>query len=132
MTDAVCYESEDGIMKETTLTCIVCPKGCLLSVSVGDDGAVSSVVGNTCKRGVLYAESELVHPMRTVTSTVRTDGGRIVAVKTASPVPKEMIADVMARIGETLASDCVNIGDVVISDVCGCGVDVICTSPLRR
>lgn len=116
------------MMKDVALTCIVCPKGCSISVALDDDGAILSVSGNTCKRGEQYAESELTHPVRTVTSTVRTSGGRMVAVKTAAPVPKELICDVMRVLKEMVAEDSVSIGDTVIRDVCGCGVDVICTS----
>ena len=110
------------------LTCIVCPRGCALTVDLGDSGEVLAVNGNACKRGVVYAENECTHPMRTVTSTVRLANGKLVAVKTSGTVPKEKVFDVMREINRVTASADVEIGSVVISDVCGLGVDVVATS----
>ena len=78
------------------LTCIVCPVGCRLR-AVLEDGQVVSVEGNTCKRGAQYALDELCAPKRTVTTTVRVVGGflPLVPVRTAAPVPKERIAEVL-------------------------------------
>ena len=66
--------------------------------------------------------------MRTVTSTVKCEGGKIVAVKTSDVVPKDKVFDVMKEINRTLADKDTKIGDVVISDVCSLGVSVIATS----
>jgi len=115
-------------MKERNLTCIVCPRGCQLTVSFDDEGKIINITGNACKRGVTYAENECTHPMRTVTSTVKCANGSIVAVKTSDTVPKEMVFEVMSQINKALAKDGVRIGDVIINDVCGLGVDIIATS----
>lgn len=114
--------------KTRKLTCIVCPRGCELSVSLSDDEKVLEVTGYGCPRGKEYAVAECTCPVRTVTSTVKCEDGRIVAVKTASPIPKGLIFDVMEAINSVTASSDVRIGDVVISDVCGTGVDVVATS----
>ena len=68
-------------MTKRELTCIVCPRGCSLVVELDDNGAVMSVSGNICKRGNAYANDECTNPMRVVTSTVRCEDGRVVAVK---------------------------------------------------
>ena len=112
---------------ERKLTCIVCPRGCQLAVTL-DEGKVISVMGNACKRGVTYAENECTHPVRTVTSTVKCEDGGIVSVKTETTVPKERVFDVMKEINRTRAKNNAKIGDVVINDVCGLGVKVIATS----
>ena len=112
---------------ERVLTCIVCPRGCRLTVEL-DGGKVVSVSGNACKRGVTYAENECTHPVRTVTSTVKCEDGGIVAVKTETTVPKERVFDVMTEINRTRAENNVKIGDVIIDDVCGLGVRVVATS----
>ena len=57
-------------MTQMKMTCTVCPVGCELIVSI-EDAAVSSVEGNSCKRGVEYAKSEIVDPRRTLTSVVQ-------------------------------------------------------------
>ena len=115
-------------MKQRNLTCIVCPRGCQLTVSFDNDGKISEIVGNACKRGITYAENECTHPMRTVTSTVKCEDGSIVSVKTSDTVPKEMVFEVMREINRTRASFDVKIGDTVIENVCSLGVDVIATS----
>ena len=113
-----------------TLTCIVCPKGCELTVTFGAGGEIEKIEGYTCKRGEEYARNECTHPVRTVTSTVKTESGRTVAVKTVAPIPKELIFEAMKEINAVCISDeiAVDIGDVVISDVCGTGVSVVATS----
>ena len=114
-------------MKERFLTCIVCPKGCQLKVTL-EDGNVSAVEGYTCKRGLVYAQDECTHQRRTVTSTVKLTGGSPVAVKTAGTVPKELVFDVMKEINSKRVDGEVKIGDVIIADVCGTGVDVVASA----
>ena len=56
-------------MKEVTMCCTTCPSGCALVVTVDGDKVVK-VEGNTCKRGIKFAEKELVAPERMLTSTI--------------------------------------------------------------
>ena len=115
-------------MKNRELTCIVCPRGCQLTVAFTEDGKIASVTGNACKRGAAYAEAECTNPTRTVTSTVRCASGSVVAVKTAAPIPKSKIFEVMAEINKALAPAGCKIGDVIIADVCGTGVSVVASA----
>lgn len=110
------------------LTCIVCPKGCELTVALADDGTVLEISGHTCPRGKDYAYSECTAPVRTVTSTVRCEDGEVVAVKTSRPVPKEKIFEVMAEINSARADNGVKIGDVIIKGVAGTDSDVVATA----
>lgn len=82
-------------MEVRELTCIGCPLGCQLTVTMGN-GEIK-VEGNTCPRGEAYAKKEVTNPTRIVTSTVRVEGGTIerAAVKTASDIPKGKIFDCM-------------------------------------
>ncbi|MCD8007748.1 MAG: DUF1667 domain-containing protein, partial [Clostridiales bacterium] len=57
-------------MEVKNLTCIGCPLGCPLEVTM-ENGEVVSVTGNTCPRGAAYARKEVTTPTRIVTSTVR-------------------------------------------------------------
>ncbi len=114
--------------KKRELTCIVCPRGCALTVDLADDGTVVAVAGNICKRGKVYAEAECTNPQRTVTSTVRCKDGEVVSVKTSGTVAKAIMFDVMKKINSVIAPDSVKIGDVIIENVCNSGVDVIATS----
>ena len=115
-------------MEKTDLICINCPMGCNLTVTKADDGSVS-VTGNTCPRGEEYGIKEVTAPTRTVTSIVRVTDGEIpmVSVKTAADIPKEKIFDVMKSIRETKTVAPVKIGDIIINNVAGTGVDVVAT-----
>ena len=115
-------------MEIKELTCIGCPMGCQLTVSI-ENGKVTEVKGNTCQKGDIYARKEVVNPTRIVTSTVKIVGGdkERVSVKTASDIPKDKIFDVMKDIDNAVVSAPAHIGDVLIKDVAGTGVDVIAT-----
>ena len=114
-------------MKKYELTCIQCPIGCALTVT--EDNGEYSVTGNTCPRGKTYGINEVTHPLRTVTSTVKTEHGAMprLSVKTRTEIPKEMIFAVMEQIKSTTVTAPVNAGDVIIENVCGTGSDVIAT-----
>lgn len=101
------------------LTCIICPRGCALTAEISDRGV--TVTGHTCPKGEEYAINECLHPMRTVTATVLVSNrpNTMVSVKTAQPVPKERMMDVMALLRQTQAEAPVAIGDVVLTDVFG-------------
>lgn len=119
-------------MEKHELTCIQCPIGCTLTVTV--DGGEVSVSGNTCPRGRVYGIKEVTHPSRTVTSTVEITGGDIprLSVKTRTDVPKEKIFDVMAVIRKTRVEAPVKAGDTVVKNAAGTGVDVIATKTIER
>ena len=112
------------------LTCIRCPRGCQVSVAADGDGQVLSVGGNLCARGDAYARAEVTNPVRTVTTTVPVEGGRTarVSVKTAHEVPKDEVMEVMQALAGVTACAPVEIGDVVVRDVAGTGVDLVATS----
>ncbi len=120
-------------MEIRNLTCISCPLGCTLKVAL-DNGEVKSVSGNTCKRGDVYARKEVTHPTRTVTSTVRVLGGEIamVSVKTGQDIPKEKIMDIMASIADVKIEAPVKIGDVILADAAGTGVNIVATKDVAR
>ena len=109
------------------LTCIQCPIGCQLKVSL--NGSEVTVTGNTCPRGEVYGKQEVTSPVRTVTSTVPVDKGIIARapVRTAAPVPKDSIMDVMEAVHALHLTAPVTLGDVLIPNVAGTGADLIAT-----
>ena len=109
-------------MKE--LICIVCPKGCHLKV---DEDNGYAVTGNGCPRGAEYGKAELTNPTRVVTSTVRIGGAALprCPVKTAGAIPKGMIFEIMKALDGVELTAPVTVGDVVIENVCGTGVNVV-------
>ena len=116
-------------MEKRELICIGCPLGCMLTVEM-NEGAVVNVTGNTCPRGKVYAEKEVTNPTRIVTSSVRVKGGDRVSVscKTKSDIPKSKIFDVARALKEVEAKAPVKIGDVLVEDVAGTGVQIVATS----
>ena len=112
---------------EQQITCINCPVGCRMTVIV-EDGKVVSVTGNTCKRGVAYAEQECVAPQRMVTAVVTVaDRKTPVSVKTRTPIPKAKIFDCMKELAAIKVVAPVKMGEVVCPNVCGTGVVIIAT-----
>ena len=103
-------------MSTRELTCIGCPLGCAITVTM-DGSTVTAVTGNTCPRGDAYARKEVTNPTRIVTSTVR--------VNTASDIPKGRIFDCVNALKDITVNAPLKIGDVVLSDVAGTGVDII-------
>lgn len=111
------------------LICINCPMGCMLTVTL-DDGEVVEVTGNTCPRGDAYGRKEVTNPTRIVTTTVPVTGSateRMLSVKTATDIPKGKIFEVVRALADVRAAAPVAIGDVVLADVAGTGVDVVAT-----
>ena len=107
-------------MKTTELTCIVCPVGCALRVEQTDGGEVVSVAGNTCPRGAAYGKDEVLHPVRTLTTTVRVRGAeRLLPVKTDRPIPKEKLFQAMEKINSLSIDAPIKIGDVLLPDLFG-------------
>jgi CxxC motif-containing protein len=113
-------------MNEKVITCITCPLGCDIIVK-GEGDEVVSVTGHTCKRGEKYAIAEFKHPERILSSTVKVDGGvaPLVAVRSATPIPKESLFDAMALIKQVRVQAPVDRYDVILHDILGTGVDVV-------
>ena len=111
-------------MKKRELTCIMCPLGCQLTVTI--DGENITVTGNNCKRGEIFGKEEVTCPMRIVTSSVKTEKG-VRACKTSKPVPKSMIFEVMKEI-EKLRLKNAKFGEVVIKNVLNTGADIVITA----
>ena len=105
--------------------CINCPMGCPLVVEE-IDGRIE-VTGHTCLRGKKYGEQEFVNPMRVVTTLVLCENGTAQPVKTSGPVPKDKIFAVTEAVRNIRSSKDTKIGDIIIKDVLGLGVDIIAT-----
>ena len=117
---------------EQTITCINCPVGCRMTVRLSDSGEVLSVTGNTCPRGDKYARQECTLPLRMVTAVIPVENSATpLSVKTASPVPKHLIPEVMTALKAVRISAPVALGQTVLPDVCGTGIPVVATRPLE-
>lgn len=107
------------------VTCVVCPMGCRMTVTYIDNEY--TVSGNTCKRGAKYGVEEVTNPKRVITSTVKLEGSylNLLPVKTNGSIPKELMFDVMEVLNNITISTPVHVGDIIIKDVLGTGVDIV-------
>lgn len=113
-------------MSERELICIGCPMGCPIVVKM-EDGKVVSVTGNTCPRGEAYARKEVTDPTRIVTTTVRVADGKVpmINVKTEYDISKDKIFDCIAALRGVTIKAPVHIGDIVLENVAGTGVNIV-------
>ena len=120
-------------MEVRNLTCINCPMGCPLTVEMEGDEVIS-VTGNTCKRGDTYARKEVSNPTRIVTSTVKVTGGKadMVSVKTREDIPKGKIFDCVKALKGVEVKAPVHIGDVIVPNAAGTGIDIDATKNLEE
>ena len=115
-------------MEIKKLTCINCPVGCSLKVELDGENVIC-VSGNTCRRGEIYARKEVTNPTRIVTSTVKVVNGTsgTVSVKTKEDIPKGKIFECVKALKTVEVPAPVHIGDVLLEDVAGTGVDIVAT-----
>ncbi len=111
------------------LVCIVCPRGCELSIS--DDLVVT---GNKCPRGEVYAKKELTNPTRTVTSTIKISGSSIsnVPVKTDKEIDKSKIFEVLKIIKSKEVMAPIKLGDKLIENPMGLDVNIVATRSVDK
>ncbi len=108
------------------MICITCPMGCSLEVTHKGE-TLLNVEGNTCKRGIAYVKQELTDPRRMVATTVRVQDGihPLVPVYTESPFPKPRIFELLDDLREVELEAPVAMGQVVLEDALGTGIDIL-------
>ena len=114
--------------KTVELTCVVCPAGCRMTAELDENRCVISVKGNTYPRGKSYAESEITHPVRTLTSTVTVlvNGVKqMCPVRVDKPIPKETMFDAMKIIRGIKVDAPVKTGDIICADFIEEGTSLI-------
>ncbi len=115
------------------LTCIGCPMGCQMEVTM-ENGVIRSISGATCKKGEIYAAKEVVDPRRIITSIIPVDGGiyAMAPVKTATDIPKDAIRRCMECLKTIRVGAPVSIGQVIVADLGGTGVALIATRDIPK
>lgn len=116
----------------TGYLCIGCPLGCRLEVEEDDHHEIVEVRGFSCRRGRDFAISEHTDPRRMVTTTVAVEGGRWarLPVRTVETVPKDRVVELCEALRGVTASAPVRLGDVIMADALGTGVDVVASRDL--
>ena len=110
------------------LICVLCPRGC--EIEVCENEGILAISGNACPKGEVFAREEWYSPRRMITSTVRTTSRCYprVPVKTANPVPKDKRDAIMEAINSVVWVLPVSMGEVIIDNVLGLGVDIVATA----
>lgn len=113
------------------IICTVCPRGCHIMVT-GNEKEVQSLEGYGCKRGIEYATAEFISPVRILTTTVKIDGNDsdLLPVRSNKPISKSKILDCMEFIKKTSVKLPIKQSDIIISDICGSGADIIATKEI--
>ena len=114
-----------GFPEEGTVTCTTCPNGC----QVKFNPETGEYTGNRCKRGIRFAEQERTAPMRTVTTTVKTQSGALLPVKTAGRIPKAQVKELVKQLRQVQAAGQAGIGlEVYRTELEGQSVSVVATA----
>ena len=115
------------------MVCIVCPMGCRISLEEDPSSPKGyKVTGTTCKRGEDYAIKEVTAPTRMLTSTVRIEGARLprLPVRTSGAIPKEKLFECMTMIDQLVERSPVTMGQVLIENLFGTGMNIIASRSL--
>ena len=120
-------------MEKVNMICIICPKGCELTAEIAN-GKVAAVHGNTCARGLTYAQNEIENPIRTLTSSVAVKHGvhPRVSVKTDREIPKGKMMECARALKGMEVEAPVRIGDVLIENVADTGSNIIATIHIEK
>lgn len=114
------------------LVCIVCPRGCHLTVDRINDEIV--VTGNKCNRAIAYATSELVNPERTLTTTIKIDSKICdrLPVISSRPLPKDKVMDAIKALKDIGVKAPIEMNDIIIKNILGLNVDIIASKSVEK
>jgi len=119
--------------KKKKITCIICPMSCIIEVDYTKK-VIKKIQGYQCNKGKVYAREELYDPKRTVTSTIKVNGGALslVSVRTTESVPKNLIFPIINELSRLNLEAPVKIGDIIIKNIQGTGVNIIATKTVDK
>ncbi len=120
-------------MPSKNYVCIICPNSCEI-VADFSGKEVAKIIGQSCRKGEEYVRKEIVAPERGLTTTVPVKNGdaALVSVKASKTLPKELIPKAVSAVAKARAEAPVKIGDVIIKNVLGTGVDIVATKNVSR
>jgi len=115
------------------ITCIICPMGCKAKVTI-KNGKISKIGDIECSRGEEYVIRELETPMRDFFTTVRIKGAStpVLPVRSTQPIPKDKIMDCALELANIAVDAPVKVGEVIVKNLLGLGVDIIATRDMDR
>lgn len=115
------------------IICTVCPRGCSVTVE-GNENEMTLIEGYSCKRGMEFAKSEFLNPLRILTTLVKIEGveNDLLPVRSDKPIPKTAIFDCMKAIKDAKVKLPVKRYDVIISNICGTDANIVATKDVDQ
>ena len=112
--------------------CVTCPVGCTIETVV-EGLELIELKGNACKRGIAFVQEEITNPRRMLTTTVQVAGGELplAPVHSSEPLPKSLLLAAARELRGLRLGAPVQMGQVVLADILGTGVDIIASRPIR-
>ncbi len=105
------------------MICILCPRGCHITV----DTETFEVTGNSCPRGAQFGAQEITDPQRLLTTTAKIVGAihQQIPVRSTNSISIAKLDDCLAQIKTLNLQAPIKVGDILIADICGTGVDIV-------
>jgi len=121
-----------GEEEKRKVTCIVCPLGCEATVTI-QNGKIIKIENLECPRGKDYVLKEIEAPTRDFFTTIRVRGAGVPVcpVRATQPVPKEKLLDCSKELAKIALDAPIKIGDVIVKNLLGLGIDIIATRNLE-
>jgi len=90
-------------------------------------GKLKGLEGNRCKKGIKFAEKELINPVRILTTTISIASKRAerLPVRSSTPAPKAKIQKMVSEIKKIKVSPPIKMGDIITANFLNTGVDII-------
>jgi len=112
--------------------CVTCPVGCTIEAVI-EGKELIELKGNACKRGIAFVQEEITNPRRMLTTTVQVIGGELplAPVHSSEPLPKDLLLEAARALRVLRLSAPVQMGQVVLADILGAGVDIVASRPIR-
>lgn len=106
--------------------CVNCPKGCHLEVTMNDKEIVD-IKGYSCENGKKYAQEEVIHPMRVLTTTVKIIGANypVLPVMTDAPIPLDKMDEAMEYIRSISVQSPIQMNQIIVSNFLGTNANLI-------
>ena len=123
-----------GTSRLVQIICLRCPRGCEITTSLDGYGAIVEIEGNVCRLGRQYVEQEVHNPTRILPTSVRVRNGScpLVPVWTPRPIPKQYLRDLARSTRSVELEAPVKVGQIVISNWQGLGIDVVASGEVGR
>lgn len=118
------------------ITCTGCPLGCRLRVEIRETEngpEILDITGYECKRGMNYAQDEVIRPRRMITTLIRTaKGTQPLSVRSSIAIPKDLIFPALELIHAQSIKLPIRSGKIIIANILDTGADIIATCDLER